>query len=262
MLSFNRSILFQIPILFILTSCGGSGGGGSGESGESEDNLPPLTDSLLLPVARCTALHVNALTRLVERMQNLFDVFNGAPAPAGVMVITPLSHYSFQLDLEPDGSPDITVDVNIVPAPGTNLSDGMQAVDSVTVNLMFFNALGGNPMFHFPGPQPGFNPGIDRLELGWGTGFGPDPVSLSDGGTCSFTATSIGISWDVGNTRSNSIVSASFSSSESADTFSGTLSKGSLEDIVHAAGQLVVGGNLPLNKGFAIDLDTFEVLED
>lgn len=234
-------LVLVVSISVLLTACGSSGGGG----GDSEDELIPLNDSELLPVARCTALHVNAVARLIEHMQNLFDVINGDPLPASIIEITPLTEYTFQLDLEPDNVTDITVNVVIVTG-ATDISDGMQDGELITVNLMFQGAITGNVSLDFS-----FFAFLGLMGS----------ISFDDGGTCSFQMPNMFIVWEVGNTGST-IVGDNFSSTEGSDTFSGTLAKGSLEDIITALGQLDVGGNPPVDTGFVINLDTFEVFED
>ncbi len=179
-------------------------------------------------------------------MQDLFDVINGAPVPAGVTRVS-LTEYSFDLDLELDGTTDITVDVDIILPGGVDISDGM--VDEwFTVSLTFQGTIfgSGTPRFeHITAIPPIL--------------FLSGPISLDDGGTCRFDAADISTVWVPGNLESAN-TNFFFEAIEGISTYTAQIFGDS--DFLTAFGQLVVGAQAPVDAGFVIDLDTFEVFED
>lgn len=232
---FSRLIL--VSIVTGLSACS--------SSDDDEDGLDPLTDSRILPVAFCTALHVNGITRLTERMQQLFDRINGGPLPVGITENTPLSEYTVELDLEPDGAADITVNVDIIPGV-TNIDDGLQdgEVINITFNFMGTIAGSGNVMLRF---------GSGQIFLFSGS------LNLNDGGTCSFQTPNLNIFWTAGNLDSTT-PNFPITTMESTDRLNASLFGDA--DTVTIFGQFTTVANVSVDVGFIIDLDTFEVFED
>ena len=231
-------------ILLCALLSGGCDGGGSSA-------IDPLNDPELLPVAECTALHVRAFSRFIDGMQDLFDHFNGAPLAAGITEIDPDKEYQFALDLEPDGTPDFTIDLVIT--GGDNISDGMEVNESIDIDLNVQGAIVG--VFGIR-----FSRFATNLHLG-------GPVSLENSsGTCSFSTINVQTAWDTGDTDTispNLVFTSTESSGGTTSTFSGVLFLELPEgEVLLAFGQLTVGAGSPVNKGFAIDPDTFEVGED
>ena len=222
--------------------------GCSSESGSSA--VDPLTDSELLPVAQCTALHVRAFSRFIDGMQDLFDHFNGAPLAAGITEIDPDKEYQFALDLEPDGTPDFTVD--LVVTGGDSISDGMQVNEIIMISITFQGAIvGANAVTFSRGPSHLFISGPFSLE--------------NSSGTCSFSTANVTTSWEVGDTDTivpSLVFTSTESSSGTTSSFSGQLFFDFEDEVLLAFGELTVGGGAPVNKGFSIDPDTFAVGED
>jgi hypothetical protein len=232
------SSLILVSIFTGLSACGSSGD-------DDKAGFDPLTDSRLLPVALCTALHLNGITRLTERVQQLFDRINGDLLPTGITENILLSEYTVELDLEPDGATDITVDVEIIPGV-TNINDGLQdgEVINLTFNFMGTIAGSGSVMLSF---------GSGMISLFSGS------LNLNDGGTCSFQTPNLNIFWIAGNldsTTSNFPITAM----DSFDTLNASLFGDA--DSVTVFGQLTAGANAPINAGFVVDLNTFAVFDD
>jgi len=205
-----------------------------------DDDLDVLTDPSLLPVALCTALHVNALARFLGRMQELFDVINGAPLPPGFIENTPLSSYTFTLDFELDGTPDITVDLSIVP-DFTDISDGLQPDEEIRTNVTFTGDISGTGV-----PFLSFST-LDRLLV---VGL----FDLTDGGTCTFTTTGFNAFWTAGD-LDTVFPNFSFTSTENGMVLNA--------QIFLEGDFLLVFGQLDgVDVGFAIDTEFFNVFED
>jgi hypothetical protein len=224
-----------IAVLLLCALLGGCDG--------DDDDFDVLTDQLLLPVALCTALHVNALARFLGRLQELFDVINGAPLPPGFIENTPLSSYTFTLDFELDGTPDITVDLSIVP-DFNDISDGLQPGESIVMNVTFTGDISG----------------VGESKLAFGTQQGipilgvTRSFDLTDGGTCTFATIGFNASWVVGDLDTLS-PNFSFTSTENGMVLNANL-------FLEGDFLLVVGELDGVSVGFAIDPEFFNVFED
>ncbi len=226
--------LYAVLGAFVLAGCGGGGGG---------NGFAPIESGALLAPAECLARHVNVLTRLVERMQDLADVLNGSALPAGVTQSS-ATEYSMSIDLENDGTPEITMDVTIV--GGSDVSDGFDDDESITLNLVFQGVIDGT--------ATGIN--FNRLSSDVSILLIAGPISLDDGAGCTLSSGSFNVNWPLGNVG-GAFPNFVFSSSDGASSMTGTMF---LDDDSEL---LLVNATLDGADVFlAIDLDTFQVFEE
>ena len=204
-----------------------------------------LDDPQTLPVAECIALHVNALARVIERIQEFIDFTNGAPLPAGVVALS-ATEYEMPLDLEPDGLSDVTL-LFIIQPGGSDIGDGWVPGETISVSMTFTGVVQGASVISsiaFVDASPDFvNVRGD--------------IALNDGGTCSLSSPDYVVGWSEGDldTASPNFV---LTAMENGSTFTGQIFPDFEDDDF-----LAVSGELDgAPAGFLIETESFDVFED